>query len=152
MLSRFSSLPALVAAALAVVVGLAGCAGDPALGREALADLSELETEALWDKFVEPDEIHHATDVLVECLRQAGFNVSYVGPVDGEYLPDEVVMGYSEWSDESDRHGDSMDLKAGECESEINAISAVWVLQNESFNNRALPGLAEALDELELDE
>ena len=136
-----------------MVVCLSGCSiGDPAQGQQALADLTPIEADILADKFVDQDEANQATDVLKECLRDAGFTVYHHNPLDGEYDPSEIGYGFSSWSDDPESDEAEMDLRADACHSEINAVSAVWVLQTESFNRRALPGLAEALEELQIDQ
>ncbi len=44
-----------------------------------------------------------------------------------------------------------MDRRADACDSEIDAVASVWVLQTERLPWRPLPGLADALEDLEIE-
>lgn len=141
-------------AGVTLVVALAlaaGCSsssgdGDTSLGEQTLSDLSALETRALTDKTVTYAELEEAGQAFTECLEGSGFATFFEGTDRG---PGSVVAeiaspAESLSDDEAQVEQDRQDAAYDGCLSEVSAVSAVWVLQNQASEDE----IQAALDDL----
>jgi len=116
--------------AVAAVVLAAGCSATAGLrdrdhlGREALADLSARERQALSDKQVTFGEYESANRAQVACLRSLGVTVDEPElSIDGTF-----TVGWSTSATGADF--ERLEADAGRCHEDVNAIKAVYVLQH----------------------
>lgn len=133
------------AAVLGVVLGLAlaACsAGDfdpDSPGAQILTDLSPLEVDVLRDKDVSDFDIIITNSALSDCLLEAGAEDVFV---------DNASASYSISGEPSPE----FESAADECQEEVDAIAAVWFMQNDdTIFETPLPGLEAALERLDVD-
>ncbi len=117
---------------IAVLPVLAACGppgGADSLGAKALQNLTPFEKRVLVDKHVSLGELQQADQIYVNCLTTSGVTV----------LPDQGVAndpgpdGYGlTWTYINDSQNNKMNARAAVCQSQVAAVTAVWVLQHEA--------------------
>lgn len=111
-----------------VIGGCSEATGEESLGAQALDSLSPLEAEALQDKQITMAELERSAAVYEECLVSAGFSVE---------VADQAILGPSRFATEvqvgdDPAEADRYDAAGQACYDDVEAIEAVWLLQNQA--------------------
>lgn len=132
-LTRVACTSCVTLVGFALLVGCSSQGGgesERSLGEQVLADLSEVESEILQDRFVTAAELDRAVTVLLACYERNGFQPDPYEPgTPATSIPVAVTAATEE-------ELDALIPKVDTCKAEVDAIDAVWVLQNSARPER----------------